>query len=54
MFALISADSRLYKESLSGTVSVSLLVTDSPFLILQQVKRKLHCPYFSTAGLDGH
>lgn len=54
VFALISADSRLYKESLSGTVSVSLLVTDSPFLILQQVKRKLHCPYFSTAGLDGH
>lgn len=40
VFALISADCRVYKELVSGTVSVCLWVIDSPFplfLILQQV-----------------
>lgn len=49
-FALISADSTVYKELVSGTVSVCLSVIDSPFfhcfLSFSEIKKKTILPIF--------
>lgn len=54
-FALISADCAVYKESVSGTVSVCLSVIDSPFfrcfLSFSKILKNLYCPFFTRAGL---